>query len=255
MLACELDGLPFNKSERRRGLIQQIERGEGAVERKHQNISAILKGMGERWISGYKPLFNYQESLEDAVGDWLTTHGEWFERLPKIHGFDEAPALYLDTAPTLRNAPPPIESEQAAKAARKFDVALRDERNRRLGRAGEERILHHEREVLRNAHRPDLAKRVEWVSETQGDGAGFDIASYAPNGSRRLIEVKTTNGWERTPFHISQNELEVANERSNEWRLVRLWDFSRNTRAFEIVPPLDRHVVLTPTSFRAGFEN
>ncbi len=27
-----------------------------------------------------------------------------------------------------------------------------------------------------------------------------------------LIEVKTTNGWERTPFHISRNELAVADE-------------------------------------------
>jgi hypothetical protein len=49
-----------------------------------------------------------------------------------------------------------------------------------------------------------------------------------------LIEVKTTNGWERTPFHITRNELAVAEERRSEWRLFRLWNFSREPKAFEL---------------------
>lgn len=56
--------------------------------------------------------------------------------------------------------------------------------------------------ALRTAGRDDLARKVRWVSEEDGDGAGYDIASFAPDGFPRLIEVKTTNGWERTPFHI-----------------------------------------------------
>ena len=52
----------------------------------------------------------------------------------------------------------------------------------------------------------------------------------------RLIEVKTTNGWERTPFYITRNELEVADARRQEWSLVRLFDFSREVRAFELRP-------------------
>jgi hypothetical protein len=66
--------------------------------------------------------------------------------------------------------------------ARKFDVAGRDERNRALGRAGEERVLAHERAALRTAGRDDLARKVRWVSEEDGDGAGYDIASFAPDG-------------------------------------------------------------------------
>jgi hypothetical protein len=122
--------------------------------------------------------------------------------------------------------------------ARKFDVAGRDERNRALGRAGEERVLAHERAALRTAGRDDLARKVRWVSEEDGDGAGYDIASFAPDGLPRLIEVKTTNGWERTPFHITRNELAVAEERRSEWRLFRLWNFSREPKAFELHPPL-----------------
>jgi hypothetical protein len=41
--------------------------------------------------------------------------------------------------------------------ARKYDVAARDARNRALGRAGEERVLAHERAMLLSAGRTDLA--------------------------------------------------------------------------------------------------
>ena len=253
MLSQELDGRHYNKSEKRRKLIQVIGRSEGSIERKNQNISAVLKSLGERWINGYKPLFNYQESLEGAVSAWLQANPEWFERMPVPQDFSEAHSLFLEQAPTLRNAPPPSETEQAARTAQKFDVALRDERNRRLGRAGEQIALRHEQETLRQAGRQDLANKVEWISDTRGDGAGFDIASYASDGTRRFVEVKTTNGWERTPFHISSNELEFARENESAWRLIRLWNFSRGPRAFELSPPLERHVSLTPTSFRASF--
>ena len=137
--------------------------------------------------------------------------------------------------------------------ARKFDVAGRDERNRALGRAGEERVLAREWASLRSAGRDDLARKVRWVSEQDGDGAGYDIASFAPDGQVRLIEVKTTNGWERTPFHITRNELAVADERRSEWCLFRLWNFSREPKAFELYPPLDAYVTLTATAFVAGF--
>mgnify|MGYP006449247075 CR=1 FL=1 len=94
---------------------------------------------------------------------------------------------------------------------------------------------------------------MRWVSQEDGDGAGYDIASFTKNGDDRLIEVKTTNGWERTPFHISRNELAVAEARSQNWHLLRLWDFSRKPKAFELTPPLEAHVSLTPTSFQASF--
>ena len=137
--------------------------------------------------------------------------------------------------------------------ARKSDVAGRDERNRVLGRAGEERVLAYERLALRAAGRDDLARKVRWVSEEDGDGAGYDIASFEHDGRSRLIEVKTTNGWDRTPFHITRNELAVAEERRAEWCLFRLWNFSREPKAFELRPPLDAHVSLTATSYRASF--
>ena len=114
-------------------------------------------------------------------------------------------------------------------------------------------MLAHERSVLRGEGRDDLARKVRWVSDEDGDGAGYDIASFAPDGRPRLIEVKTTNGWDRTPFHISRNELAVAEARRAEWRLFQLWNFSREPKAFELRPPLDAHVSLTATTFQASF--
>ena len=137
--------------------------------------------------------------------------------------------------------------------ARKFDVAARDERNRMLGRAGEERVMEHEHAVLIDAGRGDLARRLRWVAQEDGDGLGYDIASFSPDGRPRLIEVKTTNGWERTPFQITRNELAVADERRDAWCLFRIWNFSREPRAFELYPPLDAHVSLTATIFQANF--
>ena len=136
----------------------------------------------------------------------------------------------------------------------KFDVAGRDERNRVLGRAGEERVLAHERSALKGSGRDDLARKVRWISEEDGDGSGYDITSFMPDGRQRLIEVKTTNGWERTPFFISRNELAVAEQRRSEWCLFRLWNFSREPKAFELYPPLDAHVSLTATAFQASFQ-
>lgn len=256
MLADDVDGRPYNKAEHNRRLQEIIPRGRSSIEFKHQNISAVLKGLGEAWIPGYKPAFNFQMSLVDAVARWLALNPRWTMRMPRAGAaqeMQEAGRLWVGPPPTLSNQPPPDELEQMLAVARKFDVAGRDERNRALGKAGEERAIEHERATLRDAGRDDLARKVRWVSEEDGDGAGYDIESFTPEGRSRLIEVKTTNGWERTPFHITRNELAVADARRSEWCLLRLWDFSRHPRAFELRPPLDAHVSLTATSFQASF--
>ena len=257
MLAEDMADRPYNKAQHRRSLMPHLRsRTEGSIEFKHQNISAVLKGLGEDWIPGYKPAFNFQMTLVDAVARWLAWNPAWLGRMPgtrPANGVREAVQIWIGPAPTLSNQPPPQELEQMLHVARKFEVAARDERNRALGRAGEERVVAHEQSSLKLAGRDDLAREVRWVSQEDGDGAGYDIASFTPDGRERLIEVKTTNGWERTPFYISRNELAVAEERRSEWCLFRLWNFSREPKAFELRPPLDAHVSLTATAFQANF--
>ena len=60
MLANGIAGRPYNKAEHRRWLLPLLnDRSEGSVEFKHQNISAVLKGLGEEWIPGYQSALNF----------------------------------------------------------------------------------------------------------------------------------------------------------------------------------------------------
>lgn len=260
MLASDIAGHPYSKAEHNRLLQTVIGRPRGSIEYKHQNISAVLKGLGETWIPGYKPAFNFQASLGDAVVRWLERHPDWLAPAARTgvdlspSAFREDAVLWIGPPPTHSNAPPPDELGQMTAIARKYDVAERDARNRALGRAGEECILAHERATLLAAGRTDLAEGIRWVSHVDGDGAGYDIRSFDPSGSERLIEVKTTKGWERTPFHISRNELAVSEAHRHNWCLVRLWNFAREPRAFELRPPLEAHVSLMATSYQASFD-
>ncbi len=256
MLAAELDDRPYNKAGHNRRLQARIGRSQGAIEYKHQNISAVLKAFGHPWILGYKPACNFQNSLIEAVARWLESNPSPFEPglgTQPAAGLAEAPSIYVSPPPTSSNAPPPPEIEQMQRIARKFDVAGRDQRNRALGQAGEAMVFAHEQATLKAEGRPDLASRVKWVSRDEGDGAGYDIASFMADERDRLIEVKTTNGWERTPFWITRNELAVAEARGSDWCLFRLWNFAREPRAFELYPPLEAHVSLFPTSYEARF--
>lgn len=257
MLADELSGRRYIKAEHNRGLQKDTGRSRGSIEFKYANISAALIAFGQPTLTGYRPRFNFQIALAEAIDRWLSANPEWAERLPKTSvtpALQETQnSLFLETPPHRRNTPPPEELEKMRSVARHFDVAARDERNRALGKAGEERALAHEKAVLNAAGRYDLAKRVVWTSHEEGDGAGYDISSFAADGTPRLIEVKTTNGWDRTPFHISANEIRVANDNRNTWHLLRIFNFAKAPRAFELRPPLDNHVELSATSFRASF--
>lgn len=256
MLVDDIAGRRYSKAAHRRALLPLLPgRSESSIEFKHQNISAVLKGFSETWITGYRPAFNFQRALEDAVQRWLARNPDWLQ--PSVAsaatGLREDAPLWVGPPPTLSNQPPPDELGVMLDLARRFDAAKREAANRALGRAGEERVLAHERTVLENAGRPDLARSVVWESEENGDGAGYDIESFTPEGRPRLVEVKTTNGWQRSPFHITRNELAVADERGSEWCLFRVWDFAREPKAFELYPPLDAHVALMATDFQASF--
>jgi hypothetical protein len=256
MLTDELAGQTYNKAARNRVLQEQLGRSRGSIEFKLCNVSAVARGFGLPIVEGYKPRFNFQTALAEAVSRWLVRHPDWqaFGSKLTAMAWAERPALFVGVAPTLRNSPPPTEAEQLEAIARRFDTAGRDERNRALGRAGEELVLRHEREKLDRRGRHDLARSVRWVSEEDGDGAGYDISSFTPEGRPRLVEVKTTTGWERTPFYISRNELEVSDRHTRDWRLLRVFDFAREPRAFELVPPLAAHVSLIATSYEARFQ-
>src|SRR5690349_1285793 len=68
MLEAGLYGEKVNKAAHNRALLPLLHnRSRGAVEFKHQNISAVLIDLGVPYISGYKPAVNYQQDLRSAV--------------------------------------------------------------------------------------------------------------------------------------------------------------------------------------------
>jgi hypothetical protein len=251
MLRSELNGLEYNKSAHRRSLVARIGRTEGSVERKHQNISAVLGELALPTISGYKPLPNFQKSIIEAIDRYLTLNPENLKPEQPIKGFGEAPNLFIESPPDLQPAAP--KDKELARLIRKFDPVERDFRNRSLGKAGEEMIFAFECQHLIAQGRNDLARKVRWVSQEDGDGAGYDIRLYDQKGSERLIEVKTTNGLQTTPFYLTRNELSFSNERPKEFRICRLYDFSKKPKMFELAPPIEKLIRLEPLTFAASF--
>jgi hypothetical protein len=94
---------------------------------------------------------------------------------------------------------------------------------------------------------------VRWISEEEGDGAGYDILSFDAKGTERLLEVKTTVGTHTTPFFLTENERLLSVERPKEFRLLRLYEFNRDPKAFELLPPLEHAVILKPAVHKASF--
>ena len=254
MLRLDVAGETYNKAEHNRSLQERIDRTKGSIEFKHQNISAVLLGLGQPWITGYKPASNFQARLVDKVLEWLDGHSDWLSKrqieVARL-GVADPSDLWIGPPPTQRNEPPPVDHEAMRRLALKYDVVERDARNKDLGDRGEAFVLEYEQRRLQAGDQPELAEKVRWTAREDGDGYGYDISSFELDGRPRLIEVKTTNGWDRTPFHITRNELRIAEERRDHWCLLRLYDFARKPKAFELRPPLESHVELIPSSYLA----
>ncbi len=229
-------------------------RSHKAVDFKYQNISAVLQHLAMDWIPGYKPKVNYQNALITGVERYLLAHPDIFTKqsiqIPPPSQPEQQGYLMPEPAPSKK----PSEPKTLQRLARKFDPAARDAHNRELGRLGEERILISERTRLTDAGRNDLSRKVKWISEEEGDGAGYDILSFSESGDERLLEVKTTTGHQYTPFYLTENERQLSVERADEFRLVRLYNFTRSPKVFKLKPPLENFVTLRPISYRASFE-
>jgi hypothetical protein len=252
MLDAELSQRPYVKSRHSAALMERIGRTHRSVEFKHQNISAVLEELGLPWIPGYKPKRNYQTAIFAAIDRYLSAHNE------AMYQQEPAAVLYAEEGASVFIEPPALSLPkkrpwQLERLVKKFDPVERDFRNRSLGKAGEAFVLEVERNRLTKMERPDLAGKIRWVAAEDGDGAGYDILSFEPNGKERLIEVKTTNGAARTPFFLTRNEHEMAKARAEAWRLYRVHLFAQIPRIFTLAPPLESMVHLRTEAWRASF--
>ena len=240
MLRSELAGEPYSKADHNRALQPLLGgRSKGSVEFKHQNISAVLVGMGLPYIDGYKPARNYQKAvLPQAVEDYLIRHPELLEALaesPVLNPTSPPPIAERPVEPSSSSDPPTGSSSRRvdekpwlSRRGKKIDFARRDAANRLLGQLGEQFAVEVEKRRLLFHRRDDLAAKVEWVAETCGDGVGFDVLSFdETDDSEQFIEVKTTGLGKHFPFYVSANEVRCSEDCPERFRLYRVFDFAQ----------------------------
>ncbi|MFQ7899391.1 DUF3883 domain-containing protein [Stutzerimonas degradans] len=260
MLRAEAAGVAYNKSEHNHALRRLLNgRSKSSVELKHQNISAVLDALGLPYINGYKPRGNSQLLLRKSVQAYVLKHqqavGTIVDALEEVKLPSEKTYLAALVEAPKREALAPSATKVRERMPRKLDFAARDEANRKLGRAGEQWVIEFEQQRLTAAGYPELFQRLDWVSDTQGDGAGFDILSFEDEKQHRFIEVKTTNGGVGSSFLVSHNELEFSKEVGEQFYLYRVFQFRQGPRLFTLSGDLAQHVHLKPTDYRASFRD
>lgn len=261
LFLADLRGEPINKAATYRDLARRFGRAPKAFEFKMLNISAVLVRLGWPYLRGLMPRANYQGSLEVAVAEHIT------DRKPS----DFAPltnpeSVELPVGPVdlVLNPVPKMlrgglqESGNRAVCAAKRDYAAIEAANSSLGLAGELVVAENEARALFLAGCKNLANKVEHVSQTQGDGLGYDVLSFDRNGRERYIEVKTSKHGAATPFFVTDNEVRVSEQNSETYWLYRLFDFDNRARnvakkspVYRLHGDLRKNLDLMPVSYRA----
>lgn len=257
MLEASLRGEAINKAQSNRQLRQLLNgRTHGAVEFKHQNISAILIDLGVPYISGYKPAINYQRSLRDVVLEQLAQRRVLREVITQSVLDVPVVSDALGLIDVFVDVPPPLarrssHSPPAPRIRPPVDWVQMEARNSALGFKGERWVVDLERERLERAGKSRLAAQVAHVSVDQGDGLGYDVLSFHEDSREMLIEVKTTKYGEYTPFYVSRNELEVSQQEAASYHLYRVYSFGSHARVFRKSGALDENFNVSPASYLA----
>ena len=257
MLTMELAGQSFNKAEHNRRLQSKLDgRSKQSIEFKHRNISAVMVELGCPYITGYRPASNYQTLLVKVVEDRVAGD-PLFDRaaLSAVEQPAVAPAG-IDFKGLVVPTPVPdrVREQRAPIYGRRGvfrDYLGREAANRTLGAAGEVWVVDYERHRLWEAGEKRLSERVEHVSQTRGDGLGYDVLSFDEDGGERFIEVKTTSFGELTPFYISRNEVEFSELQRKRFHLYRVFGFRRQPRMFQIQGAVRATCDLDPVSYLA----
>jgi len=128
-----------------------------------------------------------------------------------------------------------VSKNHRALYGRKTDWSKLNIERSALGKTGEELILKVEQKEIDKVKK-NKNKKVEHISQTRGDGLGYDILSYDKNSNPKYIEVKTTNGNIHTPFYLTKTELEISKVKRN-YFIYRLYDFNflKNSEKIQVL--------------------
>ena len=259
MLTLELSGQKYSKAEHRRHLQTKLQRrSEGSVEFKHCNISAVMIDLGFPSIRGYQPRGNYQRLLAEVVEARIGSKPSLDQAA--LSAVQQPAVAPIQTEFSNVKTGPPTRQHRAAEPAATYlrravkrDYLEREAHNQSLGLAGEQFVVQFEHWRLNQLGLSKLADRVDHVSQTKGDGLGYDVLSFEADGRERLIEVKTTSFARETPFFVTKGELALSHEAPDQFRLYRLFEFRQTPRLFELSGALAQHCDLDPITYRASF--
>jgi len=259
MLTMELAGQTYSKTEHRRILQSRLNnRSDGSIEFKHGNISAAMVDLGFPYIRGYKPRANYQALLAVVAADHVRDKATLDQAA--LSAVQQPAVVPMVTDFSRVKSDAPQRQHRTAEPmnplffrAMKRDYLEREAQNQSLGLAGEAFTVQFEHWRLIELGQHRLADRVEHVSQSKGDGLGYDVLSFESDGKERLIEVKTTTFGRDTPFFVSRGELALSHGAKDQFHLYRLFEFRKSPRLFDLPGALDQHCLLDPVTYRASF--
>ena len=260
MLLQDLKGEKYNKTSHREKLKPHLNnRTDGSIEFKHQNISAVLIDLDYPHIDGYKPRFNYQNELFQAISKKIE---EIDFDLPNIidNNLNKTKKSSKDLTPILTEVQPPTTINRKINPYEKIEFgrknkknyALIENNNKNLGRRGEELVLEFEKQRVTKL-KLDVSK-VQWISEVKGDDEGYDILSLNDDGSARYIEVKTTTQGIDFHFFISGREVEFSRRNKDNYFIYRVFNLNKSPNFYIQNGYVLDSFELFPTEFKASLK-
>lgn len=258
MLQEEIKGGKPNKTTHRNRLLSLLNnRTPGSVERKHQNISAVLIKNGYPYINGYKPLNQYQRLLEIKVLQYVSNRQSVELTFDSFASQIVTPQMSVVNYDKWLTEPPKttIVEEPVANyyVPKKRNYLELEQKNRSIGFVGEELAFEYEKWRLAQLGEAKLAKEVKWISRDQGDGAGYDILSKKVNGEDLYIEVKTTTLGKDTPIFFSKTENDFSNDYKESFQLYRIFDVKKDPKMFTRNGRFQDICTIEPTNFKGVF--
>lgn len=178
-----------------------------------------------------------------------------YPTLEYFGGFDlaqsECPKIDRTSGPVLRD-------EKVVTTRRKANFAETQYKHQMLGYAGECLIVKHEKKHLKRIGKQGLADKVLHISVIQGDGAGYDVASFFDDSRKKCIEVKTTMANRTKSFYLSANEYRFITRNAEKCRIYRVYNFDPNKRTaefFELDLDYLHRLILEPLDYLVKFKS
>lgn len=144
------------------------------------------------------------------------------------------------------------------KTPRKIDFEKINREKINLGKFCENMVYLKERERIISEGREDLLNDIIWVSEKEGDGAGYDIKSMKKIGEDYepiYIEVKGTNRNELDHFYVTINELRASWEYKDKYYICQIINAKKDNPQFKYTQgEIDKNFKLDAIQYEASPE-